>query len=129
MEYLDISWSQVDRYTNQLRQKIAQVGDTFDAIVFVPRGGGVLATILAYDLGLPIIVPTLAVDRNKRYLWVDDIFDTGETYRSAQISDKDLFVTLVARQGTNIPDDVLYGETIQSDAWVLFPWAPNDTSR
>lgn len=119
----------------------------YDAIIGVARGGMVPATRLAYTLYKPLYcisvksysenkeqenmellqVPILTKE-TKRVLIVDDINDSGNTFR--YIRNYFLnhfpncacsFFSIFAKEGNNFPQ-ATYGSKVPNDTWLVFPW-------
>jgi hypoxanthine phosphoribosyltransferase len=63
---------------------------------------------------------------NSNSLFVDDIFDTGDTFneiiKRVDIPSKLIFVTLFARRGKQYPKQLLSGKKTNNNAYVVFPW-------
>jgi len=102
MDFLYISWDQLQDQCFNLIKKINKQKLQFDRIVCISRGGLIIARILSDFLKLPIsnftivsyvsvgitgkpkIIEKLAVDiKNEHILLVDEIVDHGTTLKSA----------------------------------------------
>ena len=102
MDFLYISWDQLQDQCFKLVKKIDQRNLKFDRIVCISRGGLIIARILSDFLKLPIsnftivsyvsvgktgkpkIVEKLAVSiKNERVLLVDEVVDHGTTLKEA----------------------------------------------
>ena len=75
-----LEWSEIERLVEVLSFKIqSYYGEDINSIYGCPRGGLIPAVMLSHKLGLPLII-----DESKITEWtliVDDICDTGETFR------------------------------------------------
>lgn len=97
-----LSWNEFSKYCWQLERKITSSRQNFDRIVCVSRGGLVISRILSDLLSLPIsnltivsyggidqagepkIVEDINVDiKNEAVLLIDEICDTGSTFKKA----------------------------------------------
>lgn len=135
-EYM-LSWDEVHSDSMQLAERL--LGQTFDQIVAITRGGMIPAAILARELGIRR-VDTLCIssyshteqsdiaqlkdvqDKALKTLVVDDLVDTGETAVAVRkiLPDAKL-VTLYAKpKGEELTDD--YIALFEQDCWLHFPW-------
>ena len=101
-------------------------------IATVSRGGLVPARLVADHFNIRKIL----VDKNvipKRTLFVDDIFDSGDTYKKiiTRVSDARNFVyaTLVARKGMRYPKHLVYAKKTKGREYVVFPWDKLESQR
>ena len=97
-----------------LQAKISKLDLADPAIYGVPRGGLVPAVCLSHRLGIPLVS---SPDRPGDTLVVDDILDTGSTYRRLSYA-ATYYLVLLARQA--LPK-VVYGR-MYDGPWVEFPW-------
>ena len=122
-EYL--GWERIEHCVEILTAKISSLSRTFPSINTVSRGGLVPSRLIADHLGIEKIY----VDQNcisSDSLFVDDIFDTGNTFEKIMLrcdhSSELICATLFARVGKNYPPNLLYGEQTKDDGYVVFPW-------
>ena len=120
-----LSWDDIERSVELLTAKILSLPRTFSSIDTVSRGGLVPSRLIADHLGIEKIY----VDQNRissDSLFVDDIFDTGDTFNKIipryDDSSKFVFAALFARIGKNYPTNLLYGEQTRDNEYVVFPW-------
>jgi hypoxanthine phosphoribosyltransferase len=142
-----VSWDEMDRLVAGLAERL--VGQEYDLLIAITRGGLVLAGMLAYRLrirnilvaaveyyderGLPGPHPTFLqfpadpLLRGQRVLVVDEVWDSGTTIHA---------VTERIRQAGGIPTTVVLhykpshsvvpGEpdlhAVTTDAWVVYPF-------
>lgn len=121
----DVSWDEIKSLVEQLCKKILKLPRTFSSITTLSRGGFVPSRLVADYLGIERIF----VDKRKVLsdsLFVDDIFDTGSTFKQVisktDNSSKLVFATLFARRGEKYPSNLLYAKKTNNDAYVIFPW-------
>lgn len=152
MKYLRLSWEEIEAACRRLAEGIKERRLEFDVIVGIARGGLVPARILSDMLGNgelqtmrikfydavgktterpTILSPQLKV-KGKRILLVDDIADTGKSLAAAMEHLKEgeagaVFTVALAKKPSSslVPD--LY--TLETDAWVIFPWEVQETAR
>ena len=147
-EYKRFNWELVDAacfiIADRIRADHPDYKEKFAGVVAFPRGGLIPATLLAHMLDLDIVMTTSELDLqvehdvegfgrgelfHGKYLLIDDISDSGETFADYIASYSDLikagdieFVTaaICYRPGTAYMPDY----TIQDafDKWVIFPW-------
>ncbi|MDH3312300.1 MAG: phosphoribosyltransferase [Nitrosopumilus sp.] len=101
----NVDWNEIESLVKILSKTISKLPRTFSSITTISRGGLIPSRLLADHLGLEKIL----VDKKKissDSLFVDDIFDTGNTFNKiiSKVNDpsKLVFGTLFARRGKNI---------------------------
>jgi hypoxanthine phosphoribosyltransferase len=151
MEYLRLSWSDIEAQCKQIASEIRGKKLKFDVIVGLARGGWIPTRLLSDYLDIdelhtvrvkfyrgvgqhlenPLILhPTQFDIQGKRVLLVDDIADTGESliatleHLKEKSSDRVFVVTLVKKPHSKFTPDIYAKET---SAWVVFPWEVKET--
>ena len=121
----NVSWDEIESLVEILTKKILKLSRTFSSITTLSRGGLVPSRLLADRLGIKEIY----VDKKKissNSLFVDDIFDTGDTFNEIipKVDDpsKLVFATLFARRGKKYPKQIVYAKKTNNNAYVVFPW-------
>jgi hypoxanthine phosphoribosyltransferase len=139
-----VSYEYVSFIVDLLAQRVDM---NCDQIIGIGRGGLIPATMLAYRLNKKVItygistfngsvredahftyqLPTL-VPGNK-YLVVDDICDSGNTFKIFKSKFKDSnctfeYASLFVKDSTAKMVDH-YGISVSDDIWVAFPWEVN----
>ncbi|MCV0409712.1 phosphoribosyltransferase [Nitrosopumilus sp.] len=121
----NVDWNEIESLVNILSKKIAKLPRTFSTITTISRGGLIPSRLLADQLGIEKIL----VDKNKissDSLFVDDIFDTGDTFNNiipkVDNTSKLVFATLFARRGKKYPPQLIYAKKTNNSAYVVFPW-------
>ena len=121
----NVDWNEIESLIKILSTSVLKLSRTFSSITTLSRGGLVPSRLLADHLGIKKIF----VDKNKissDSLFVDDIFDTGETFEKVitKVDDpsKLVFVTLFARRGKKYPKQLIYAKKTDNSAYVVFPW-------
>ena len=76
-----------------------------------------------------VTLSSVVVDKNKiptDSLFVDDIYDSGNTFRKIipRIDDpsKFVFATLFARRGKKYPKQLLFATQTKGNEYIIFPW-------
>jgi hypoxanthine phosphoribosyltransferase len=103
----------------------------YQIIYALGRGGLVPTRLLSGRLGIKrigLIPDRGSFDLREDYAIIcDDIYDTGKTYhrvtRKMRTENK-IFAYLFIRgdKVNSVPDNVIYGRTIEEDWYVVFPW-------
>lgn len=118
------TWQQLD----EDKWKIAEWmnGKNFANIYGIPRGGLVVATVLSYITGLPVIFDIK--DITQRTAVVDDIIDTAATVERVfyKISARPLVASIYAHRDAKIkPDFYVHVKEV----WIVFPWETEESSK
>ena len=120
-----VSWSEVEKLTKILSQKITSLPQEFSSISTISRGGLVPARLLADHLGLD----TILVDQKKissDSIFVDDIYDSGNTFKKiinkVDNPSKFVYATLFARRGKKYPKQLIYAKKTSDNSYVVYPW-------
>lgn len=120
-----VSWDEIEFMVNDVSKKISKLPRTFSSISTLSRGGLIPSRLIADNLGIKKIL----VDKQRiscDSLFVDDIFDTGNTFKKIvpKVDDpsKLVFVTLFARRGKKYPKQLIYSKKTQNNDYVVFPW-------
>lgn len=127
-----LSWPDIESQVKILCAKIKKTGFEFDTIGTVSRGGLVPARLVADNFDIKKIF----VDRKKisgRTLFVDDIYDSGDTFKKIfQIVEEPgnfLYATLMARTGVKYPKQLVYAKKTLGSEYVVFPWDKSEYER
>ena len=126
-----MSWKWVDDQIDELAKRLKDRKLRY--ISGIPRGGLIPAIMLSHKLGVTYI----PFDEDKKYgrhnirfknediLLVDDICDSGVTMKD--YAPRFITATLCMRYvSETIPE--YYGEKIEDDRWLVFPWERNDSN-
>lgn len=120
-----VSWSEIDSLITILSDLIRKSTRSFSTITTLSRGGLIPARLLADHLGIQkILVDPTTISSDS--LVVDDIFDSGNTFKKIQSlvddSSRLFFVTLFARRGKQYPNQLVCAKQTNDDGYVVFPW-------
>ena len=125
-----MSWKWVDDQIDELAKRLKDRKLRY--ISGIPRGGLIPAIMLSHKLGVTYIPFDEAKKfgrhdlrfKNEDILLVDDICDSGVTMKD--YAPRFITATLCLRYvSETIPE--YYGEKIEDDRWLVFPWERNDS--
>jgi hypoxanthine phosphoribosyltransferase len=129
------SWTKMEYLTKILSRKINDSAKNYDCVLVITNGGIIPARLLARDLDIELIqlIPmrhkTIIQSEmshlvtNKKYLVVDDIFDSGDTYRKVLQATNGFtydFVFFICRYKTDY--NITVSKILNHHKWVIFPW-------
>ena len=118
------SWQEFDKACEFLARCVKE-NVNVDYITALPRGGLTLAVKLSNILGIPYIESgSLLLSRpNSRILFVDDIYDTGETTNTyvKKLGRQVYTVYWFVREGKERHPN-LYYKVAKKGVWIVFPW-------
>ncbi|MGQ0606069.1 MAG: phosphoribosyltransferase [Candidatus Nitrosotenuis sp.] len=119
------NWSEVESATAKLVEKLARRNIQFKTISTISRGGLVPARLVADRLNIKqILVDGESIPADS--LFVDDIYDSGETFRKiiqkAEDPDNLVFATIYARRKTSYPEQLVYAELTRDTEYIVYPW-------
>jgi hypoxanthine phosphoribosyltransferase len=143
---MNYTCSDFDRDIESLIKQIKPHAEKYDYIVGIARGGLIPAVYLSHALGLPMRTVTWSTFHNhqvkehaldiaddvlsgKKVLIVDDILDSGETFRELMadweiaLDMVDVAVLIYNNQQSTIP--TYHGWEIDRSVitdWIVFPW-------
>jgi hypoxanthine phosphoribosyltransferase len=130
------NWDEVESLVKLVADKIRRSNKTYDVILSITNGGIIPARLMARELNVDHIqlipvrqkklyeeeMPTLF--KSKKYLVVDEIYDTGDIYSKVQdalkIFDCD-YAFLMSRYQVNF-EGAYIGKVLNHDKWIVFPW-------
>jgi hypoxanthine phosphoribosyltransferase len=117
-------WSEIEQCVDLLIKKILGKKQHFQSISTVSRGGLVPARLVADRLNIKQIFVDDTIPSDS--LFVDDIYDTGETFRriieKADAPDQLVYATLYARVKENYPKQLVYAKSTNGNEYVVYPW-------
>lgn len=119
------NWNEVEACVAMLVKKILAKKLSFRSISTVSRGGLVPARLVADRLDIKQILvdpDTISADS----LFVDDIYDSGETFRKiiqrAESPDQLVYATLFARRKGSYPLQLVYAKLTKNTEYIVYPW-------
>lgn len=150
LEYLYLTWADVQKAAEQVADKIREDGFNPDIIIAVSRGGfdpariicdqlnvrGLASLQIIYYSGLkerletPIVLfPLNAEIKNMRVLVVDDVSDTGQSLMVVKkyVEEKgasEVKIAALHHKPWSEYEPDYYSEVV--DKWILYPWELNE---
>ena len=120
-----VDWTEIESLMEILSKTILKSPRTFSSITTFSRGGLIPSRLLADHLDIEkILVDEIKFSSDS--LFVDDIFDTGETFKKiiSKVDDTSnfVFVTLFARRGKKYPKQLIHAKKTDNSEYVIFPW-------
>lgn len=132
-EYL--TWDEIENLIKIIGSKIREKNEKYDSIIGIKNGGIIPARLISKELEINEIefisskqnhynksCPTISKD--KKYLLIDEIYDTGKTFLEIKDYLKNIeynFVCLLSRY--KIDDDkIIVGKILNNKKWIVFPW-------
>lgn len=143
---MPLTWDEISLHAKSLALKLAGKG-AWKGVVAITTGGMVPACIIARHLGVKNI-DTLCIssydNQNQRkadviksasaagdgegWLVIDDLSDTGNTFRAARLlMPKAHYASLYAKPAGEDAVDT-YIMSVSTDTWLHFPWEENEAS-
>ena len=118
-------WNEIEECVDLVVKRILEKDAKFRSITTVSRGGLVPARLVADRLGIDqIFVDAMTIPLDS--LFVDDIYDTGETFRRmverADYPEQLVYATLYARTGKHYPAQLVYAKATKGDEYLVYPW-------
>jgi uncharacterized protein len=131
------SWEEVGLLTKIVADKIQSSDKRYDSILGITNGGIIPARLMALELDVNHIqfipvrnkklhkegMPPLS--KSKKYLIVDEIYDTGETLSKVDNLLKTFdcdFAFLMSRYRYTGKPFAYVGKLLNHNKWIVFPW-------
>jgi len=128
------SWLEIESLVKELALQIRKSGRKYDGILGITNGGIIPAKLLSRELGVDTIqfIPVRnkamikaempILQANKRYVVVDDIYDTGDTYRKVADALTGFACDFCFCMSRRDQDVGLSPKVLNHDKWIVFPW-------
>lgn len=125
------SWQEVHKIIKDLADKIR---GKYDCMLAIANGGIIPARLLAEELGIDciLLIPVRKkrvieeqmprLEKGKRYLIVDDIYDTGDTYCKVAGATKGFDRDFAFCMSRYPQEFGAYGRLLDHARWIVFPW-------
>ena len=129
------TWQEVEVLVEKLAHTIQRSGKKYDVILSITNGGIIPARLMARELDIshmqfiPIRNKKLHVEemlpllKGRKYLVVDDIYDTGGTFTKVfdviKGFDCDFAFLMTRYKDSNAR---LVAKILDHDKWIVFPW-------
>lgn len=140
-----VSWTDVHIATKSLSANLSASGKSWDRVIAVTRGGMVPACLVARDLDIRIIdtVSVKSYDHQAQTaaqiikspdnigtgtscLIVDDLADTGNTFRALRNQYPDATYACLYVKPEGKPTADYYAFETAQDCWIYLPWEDQD---
>lgn len=127
------SWLEIERLVKEIAFQVKKSDAKYDCILGIANGAIIPAKLLSRELGLDAIhlVPVRnktivnaekpALDADKKYLIINDIYDMGDTYSRVAGALKDFrcdFCFCMSRHKSHR----ITGKVLNHNRWILFSW-------
>ena len=127
------SWQEIEQLVKEVAVQVRKSGARYDCILGIAKGGIVPAMLLSRELNIGAIQLVPVRDKNvvksempildgsKRYLVIDDIYDTGNTYRKVVDALQDVtcdFCFCMSRYKSH----GITAKVLEHRMWIVFPW-------
>lgn len=143
---MPLTWDEVNLHAKSLALKLADKGP-WKGVVAITTGGMVPACIIARHLKIKhidtlcissyddqsqrkaqIVKQATGVGNGEGWLVVDDLSDTGNTFRTArELMPKAHYAAIYAKPAGESAVDT-YIMSVSTDTWIHFPWEENEAS-
>lgn len=142
---LPISWQEIHILAKKLSRSLQESGKEWDRVIAVTRGGMVPACLVARELDIRIIdsisiksydhqaqaaAQLLSAPDNlgsgKRCLIVDDLSDTGNTFKFLREKFPDATFACIHVKPLGKPQADYFVEEVPQDTWIYLPWEDQD---
>lgn len=123
---ITLSWQETETLVDVLASQVKHNRYPIQKIYAIPRGGLVVATMLAHKLGVGTVLTPLLGTRifegREGVLIVDDIVDSGKALQEICRRFPGAYTAslLLRKRSDRIPS--WYAQLIETDDWVQFPW-------
>jgi hypoxanthine phosphoribosyltransferase len=129
------TWQEIELLVEGLAHTIQISGKKFDVILAITNGGIIPARLIARELDInyiqfiPIrnkqlhIEEMLPLLKGTKYLVIDDIYDTGNTYNKVYSVIREFdcdFAFLMTRYKDS--NASLVAKVLNHEKWIVFPW-------
>ena len=133
MESTTVSWNKVEKLSEILWKNVTKnISRKFHSVSTISRGGLVPARLMADIMS----VDKILVDQSQipiDSLFVDDIFDSGNTFKKIISKAEDpkslVYATLYARKGKEYPNQLIYSTQTEGSEYIVFPWEKFEHKR
>jgi uncharacterized protein len=132
-EYLD--WNDIENLVKRTVSKIKENNKKYDIIIGIKNGGIIPAKLISRELDIDDIdfisvkknqmFISSNFPRNKRYLVIDEIYDTGKTFLAINEFFNSFeydYACLISRYRITENKKIISGEILNHNKWMVFPW-------
>jgi len=132
-DYLD--WNDIENLVKKTALKIKENNKKYDLIIGIKNGGIIPAKLISRELDInDIDFISVKMDqmftsnnfpRNKKYLLIDEIYDTGKTFFTVNKFFNSFeydYACLISRYRIIDNSKIITGEILNHNKWIVFPW-------
>ena len=132
-DYLD--WNNIENLVKKTALKIKENNKKYDLIIGIKSGGIIPAKLISRELNINNIdfisvkmnqiFTSSNFPRNKKYLLIDDIYDTGKTFFTVNKFFNSFeydYACLISRYRITDNKKIISGEILNHNKWIVFPW-------
>lgn len=132
-EYLD--WNDIENLVKRTVSKIKENNKKYDIIIGIKNGGIIPAKLISRELDIDDIdfisikknqmFISCNFPRNKKYLVIDEIYDTGKTFLIVNKFFNSFeydYACLISRYRITDNKKIISGEILNHNKWIVFPW-------
>lgn len=118
---VNVSFEDVTNFVDDICKKLEQI--SFTGVYGIPKGGLVLATLIANKLNIPLLMAPY-----DNCIIVDDICDSGESLlhyvnnTSGNCSHNYTIITMFYNPKCTYNIIPNYYQFLKQDDWIVFPW-------
>ena len=124
IEKFYVTWDEIEELVDLLCSQIIKSGIQIEYIYGLQRGGLIPAVLLSHKLGIPMTQNP----NSPNILIVDDICDSGETFRELfKMYPKSKFACLHFKPHVSHFNPDFSANKFFSDAWLNYPWEREDS--
>lgn len=136
-----VTWDQIHRDAKALAWKLLDAHKSYKGVVAVTRGGMIPACIIARELNLRMIETFCVASYDHKnqgeaqvikgldvvgdgegWLVIDDLVDTGNTYKLIRQHLPKAHFACVYAKPQGVPTTDTFVIEVSQDTWVYFPW-------
>ena len=153
-KFKDVSFDDIGKGAALLAERIMQEKGKPGRIVYIQRGGMVLARLLSDELGVSNMTPVVAshykgvgevedevavgriweVNGDGYSLLVDDVADRGDTLKEvtgklALVSKDEIVTCTLYMKPHSVFAPDFYAYSVPDDVWIIFPYEKSETRR
>lgn len=128
------SWQEIQDLVRKIAAGMRDTVAKYDCILAIANGGIIPAKLLAEELGInrimlipvrdkQIVVAEMPkLEASKKYLVVDDIYDTGDICQKVAGATRGFDCTFVFCMSRYPQEFGAYGKLLNHKRWIVFPW-------
>lgn len=117
---IQLTWEQYYQNILNLADVIKNTKKKLDGVYGFPRGGLIVAVCFSHLLNIPLVIDATKITLNT--LIVDDIVETGKTFKSLKLEEPiENYITISLIKYKESPFIPTYWVWL-TDRWVIFPY-------